>query len=79
MNIYDCDNRDRLISYDGKLIHYDKMGRPRVYKNNKLQWNNKGQLLLYENENLDKFEYKYDSNGIRYKQHILLMELKYYK
>ena len=34
--IYDCDNRDRLISYDGKLIHYDKMGRPRVYKNNKL-------------------------------------------
>ena len=75
--IYDCDNRDRLISYDGKLIHYDKMGRPRVYKNNKLQWNNKGQLLLYENENLDKFEYKYDSNGIRYKKIINGKETNY--
>ena len=75
--IYDCDNRDRLISYDGKLIHYDKMGRPRVYKNNKLQWNNKGQLLLYENENLDKFEYKYDSNGIRNKKIINGKETTY--
>ena len=66
--IYDCDNRDRLISYDGKLIHYDKMGRPNVYKNNKLQWNNKGQLCSYTNENLDKFEYRYDSNGVRNKK-----------
>ena len=53
------------------------MGRPRVYKNNKLQWNNKGQLLLYENENLDKFEYKYDSNGIRYKKIINGKETNY--
>ena len=53
------------------------MGRPRVYKNNKLQWNNKGQLLLYENENLDKFEYKYDSNGIRNKKIINGKETTY--
>ena len=75
--IYDCDNRDRLISYDGKLIHYDKMGRPNVYKNNKLQWNNKGQLCSYTNENLDKFEYRYDSNGIRNKKIINGKETTY--
>ncbi len=66
--IYDCDNRDRLISFDGKIFEYDDMGRPTMYKNNELEWNNKGQLLLYINENLDEFEYRYDSNGVRNKK-----------
>ena len=66
--IYDCDNRDRLISYDGKLFDYNEMGRPKIYKNNELEWNNKGQLCLYINENLDEFEYRYDSNGVRNKK-----------
>ena len=75
--IYDCDNRDRLISYDGKLFDYDEMGRPKIYKNNELEWNNKGQLLLYSNEDLDIFEYSYDSNGVRNKKIINGIETTY--
>ena len=75
--IYDCDNRDRLISYDGKLFEYDDMGRPETYKNNELEWNSKGQLLLWVNENLDEFEYTYDSNGIRNKKIINGIETTY--
>ena len=75
--IYDCDNRDRLISYDGKLFEYDEMGRPETYKNNELEWNSKGLLLLWVNENLDEFEYTYDSNGIRNKKIINGIETTY--
>lgn len=44
------------------------MGRPETYKNNELEWNSKGQLHLWVNENLDEFEYTYDSNGVRNKK-----------
>lgn len=35
-----CDNQDRLISFNNEIISYDEMGRPLIYRNKELTWNN---------------------------------------
>ena len=62
--VYDCENRDRLISFQGKECCYDKMGRPTTYKGDKFVWNNQGQLIGIK----DNIKYFYDTNGIRRKK-----------
>ena len=69
--IYDCDNRDRLISYNDKLFDYDEYGRPIIYKGNNLIWNN-NQLSRFND-----IYYKYDVNGIRNKKIINGKETTY--
>ena len=62
--IYDCEiGLDHLIRYNGLEISYDTMGRPVVYKGNKLTWNSNGELLTYDN-----IKYSYDINSIRTKK-----------
>ena len=43
------------------MISYDEMGRPLIYRNKKLTWNNQNQLLRINND----INYIYDVNGIR--------------
>ncbi len=66
--VYDCEKRDRLISFNGKSLEYDKMGRPTTYKDDEFEWNNQNHLTYILNQNGDEIEYQYDTNGIRRKK-----------
>ena len=71
--IYDCDNQDRLISFNNEMISYDEMGRPLIYRNKKLTWNNQNQLLRINND----INYIYDVNGIRSYKLVKGIETRY--
>ena len=66
--IYDCNNRDQLISYNNKTIEYDIMGRLTTYKDDEYDWNNQNQLTYILTQNGDEIKYLYDINGIRRKK-----------
>ncbi len=75
--IYDCEKRDRLISFNGKSLDYDYMGRPTTYKDDEYDWNNQNQLTYILNQNGDEIEYFYDTNGIRRKKIVNGVETKF--
>ena len=68
-----CDNQDRLISFNNEMISYDEMGRPLIYRNKKLTWNNQNQLLRINND----INYIYDVNGIRSYKLVKGIETRY--
>lgn len=57
--IYDCDNQDRLISFNNEMISYDEMGRPLIYRNKELTWNIQNQLLRINNDIKYQYECKW--------------------
>ena len=71
--IYDCDNQDRLISFNNEMISYDEIGRPLIYRNKELTWNNQNQLLRINND----INYIYDVNGIRSYKLVKGIETRY--
>ena len=71
--IYDCDNQDRLISFNNEMISYDEIGRPLIYRNKELTWNNQNQLLRINND----IKYQYDVNGIRACKLVKGLETRY--
>jgi len=63
--IYDCEYRDRLISFNGKIFEYDDLGRPSSIGNNdSYTFTKDGRLISITNEN-KTITYNYDTQGIR--------------
>lgn len=61
---YDSKWKDKLISYDGKAITYDVMGRPTNYMGATMTWDAKGSLTSIKG-NGKNITYAYLSNGQR--------------
>jgi len=62
---YSCNGwKDQLISFNGKTLVYDTMGRPTTYKDTKMIWNKNGTLASIG----DNITYTYNANGIRTKK-----------
>ena len=55
------------------MISYDEIGRPLIYRNKELTWNNQNQLLRINND----INYKYDVNGIRACKLVKGLETRY--
>ena len=58
--IYDTVWKDKLISYNGQAIAYDKQGNPTTYLGNTLTWEKGRQLKSFGSNT-----YTYNANGIR--------------
>ena len=59
---YDSVWKDKLVSYDGKTITYDKLGRPINYMGKAMTWDKAGNLAKVGTG----VSYSYLSNGLRY-------------
>ena len=55
------------------MISYDEIGRPLIYRNKELTWNNQNQLLRINND----INYIYDVNGIRSYKLVKGIETRY--
>jgi RHS repeat-associated protein len=58
--VYDQTWKDKLISYNGQAIAYDKQGNPTTYLGNALTWEKGRQLKSFGSNT-----YTYNANGIR--------------
>ena len=58
--VYDQTWKDKLISYNGQAIAYDKQGNPTTYLGNTLSWEKGRQLKSFGSNT-----YTYNANGIR--------------
>ena len=65
---YDDNWKDQLLSYDGKTITYDCMGRPTNYLGTPMTWNACGKLETVTGKNGEKISYSYLSDGQRYQK-----------
>ena len=67
---YDDNWKDQLLSYDGKTITYDCMGRPTNYLGTPMTWNACGKLETVTGKNGEKISYSYLSDGQRYQKRV---------
>lgn len=55
--------RDRMTSFHGQLIVYDKLGNPKSYNGNTYEW--EGRQLKSISNSSGKTEFSYDADGLR--------------
>ena len=67
----------KLTSVNGQSIVYDNMGNPTTYKGNTFVWQ-QGRKLTSGTMNGNRFTYRYDGNGMRYKKVVGDAKTDYY-
>lgn len=71
--------KDKLTSYNGKIITYDAMGNPLTYAGNTYTWQNGRELKSITNEEQElSINYKYNDEGIRTEKTVNGVTTEYY-